>query len=67
MGQLQKVKQNESGSLDRLDFVMWYVDLVEVPDADKLGEDAEWTKKYKKIKAFDEVGGSGDCLSIYNT
>ena len=26
MGQLRKVDPNESGSLDRFDFVRWYVD-----------------------------------------
>ena len=35
-GQLWKVDPNEIGSLDCFAFVRWYVDLVEVPDGDKL-------------------------------
>ena len=50
-GQLRKVDPNEGGSLDHFPFLGWYVDLVEVPDGDKLEdevsmdptEDAEWS------------------------
>ena len=72
-GQLRKVDPNEGGSLDHFPFLGWYVDLVEVPDGDKLEdevsmdptEDAEWAEEDEKmVNAFDEVGEIRDCLYI---
>ena len=36
---MRKLDPNESGSFDRFAFVRWYVDLVEVPNGDKIEEE----------------------------
>ena len=57
--QLQKVDPNESGSLDRFDFVGYHVGLVDGPDEDKLEKEISLDSAEEEERSEDEENFQG--------